>query len=118
MTNFNINLNKVEATQMWNDIAKFLTIGITMHLLLYAIDDYGEIFSEITLKLLLYITIGLLMYHLSIKKLVDKYILKNDTQNNISKQIVGIKKNTINYQNKPQNKTGKKKKCKKNKNNI
>ena len=56
MINLNINIDKVEAANMWNDILKFLTIAVTVHLLLYSVDEYGELFDEISLKLFLYIT--------------------------------------------------------------
>ena len=86
MPNLNINLNKVEAEQMWIDITKFLTVAITIHLLLYIVDDYGELFSEATLKLFLYLTLGFIFYHTIIRKLVDKYIInKNCRQNEIIK---------------------------------
>jgi transcriptional regulator of met regulon len=40
---------------------------------LYTIDDFGELFDETTLKVFLYITLGLIVYHLIIKKLITKY---------------------------------------------
>ena len=63
---------------MWSDITKFLTIAIILHLLLYIVDDYGELFSEFTLKIFLYLTIGLIIYHLIIKGILDKYIFGED----------------------------------------
>ena len=78
MFNLQINLSKTESTRMWIDITKFLTIAVIVHLLLYSVDEYGELFDESALKLFLYITFGLVIYHLIIRKLVDKYILYKD----------------------------------------
>ena len=69
-----INLNKKDTINMWSDITKFLTIAVIMHLLLYIVDDYGDLFSEFTLKIFLYLTIGLIVYYLIIKNILDKYI--------------------------------------------
>ena len=80
MPNLSINLNKVEAEQMWIDITKFLTVAITIHLLLYIVDDYGELFSETALKLFLYLTLGFILYHVIIKKLVDKHIINKNSK--------------------------------------
>ena len=89
--NFSINLNRGEATRMWYDITKFITIGITIHFLLYAIDDYEEIFTEKILKLFLYLVLGIIFYHLIIKKIVDKYIIKKN--NNVENYTVNHKNN-------------------------
>lgn len=78
MVNFQIKLSKIESTRMWLDITKFLTVAVVMHLLLYSIDGYGELFDETALKIFLYLTIGLIIYYLIIRKLVDKYILFKD----------------------------------------
>jgi len=78
--NLSINLNKAEASNMWSDITKFLTVAIIIHLLLYAVDDYGELFDETVLKLLLYTTMGLVIYHLIIKKSIDKYLNKEEVK--------------------------------------
>lgn len=75
MFNLQINLSKAESSRMWIDITKFLTIAIIVHLLLYAVDEYGEPFDEISLKIFLYITFSIVIYHLIIRKIVDKYIL-------------------------------------------
>lgn len=81
-----LNLSKKDSINMWSDITKFLTIAIIMHLLLYIVDDYGELFSEFTLKLFLYLTIGLIIYHLIIKEILDKYIFGEDNDHKIEKQ--------------------------------
>jgi hypothetical protein len=65
---------------MWIDITKFLTIAVIVHLLLYSVDEYGDLFDEAALKLFLYITFGLVIYHLIIRKLVDKYIIHKTVQ--------------------------------------
>lgn len=94
MPNLSINLNKVEAEQMWIDITKFLTVAITIHVLLYVVDDYGELFGETALKLFLYLTLGFIFYHSIVKKLVDKHIInKNCKENDIVKEKPKTKTN-------------------------
>lgn len=92
MVNLSINLNKAEATNMWSDITKFLTVAIIIHLLLYAVDDYGELFDENVLKLLLYMTMGFVIYHLIIKKSIDKYLNKENVQEAETKETKEVKK--------------------------
>jgi hypothetical protein len=82
MVNFSININKTDATQMWNDILKFLTVAVVVHILLYFVDDYGDIFDEKSLKIFLYITIGLVLYYLFIKNLSINIIDTNNKQQN------------------------------------
>jgi len=88
--NLSINLNKVEVGQMWTDITKFLSVVITIHILLYIVDDYGELFNETILKLLLYLVLGLVVYHLIVKKFVDKQLV--NCQPKQIKQVKQIKK--------------------------
>jgi len=71
-----INLTKEDSIKMWNDIIKFLTMAIIIHLLLYIVDDYGELFSEFTLKIFLYITISLVVYYLIIRKIAEKHFIE------------------------------------------
>ena len=85
MINFCFDMNKLDSIEMWMDIAKFLTIGIVVHLLLYSVDDYGELFNEQFLKLLLYVTLSLIIYHLIIKKFITKKFFTNNTLPNINK---------------------------------
>lgn len=73
----NLNINKKEATDMFEDIMKFLTIIFIIHVLLFAVDDYGDLLSEFTLKILLYVTIALVIYHLIIKKVINSIVKKN-----------------------------------------
>lgn len=110
MFNLQINLSKAESTRMWIDITKFLTIAVIVHLLLYSVDEYGELFDESALKLFLYITFGLVIYHLIIRKLVDKYILYKDVPaKSETKQLVSsvqsetklVKKDTKRQNKKP-----------------
>jgi hypothetical protein len=70
-------MNKKSSHKMWYDIAKFLTIAIIVHLLLCVVDDFGELFSEQILKIYLYLIISLVVYHLLIKKLMDKLFKKS-----------------------------------------
>lgn len=80
MINLHIDIDKTEATNMWNDIIKFLTIAIIVHLLMYSVDNYGNLFDEDILKILLYITIGILVYYLIVKKMSNKLFLHNKQQ--------------------------------------
>jgi len=66
--------NIVDPKAMWIDIVKFITVAVIIHLLFYCVDDYGSFFNESILKILLYATIGFIVYHLVITKLVDKYL--------------------------------------------
>jgi hypothetical protein len=87
-------MNKEEVSNMWNDVIKFLSIGIIIHLLLYAVDDYCDLFSEMTLKLLLYLTLGLIIYHSIIKKMIDKHIINKESYKPILGKKINKKKNT------------------------
>ena len=79
-----INLNQAEARAMWTDIVKFLTVAVVIHLLFYTVDDYGNFMNEAVLKIFLYITLGFLVYHLIINKLIEKYLFpgKQDNKDN------------------------------------
>lgn len=66
-----IRLNKKEATEMFEDIVKFLTIVVIIHLLLFAVDDYGDLLSEFSLKIFLYVTLSLVIYHLIFRKILN-----------------------------------------------
>lgn len=80
MPNLCFNLNKSESLEMWLDISKFLTIAIIVHLLLFAVDDYGELFNEQILKIFLYLIIALVIYHLIVRKfIIKKMSIKNKT---------------------------------------
>ncbi len=68
--------NIPEPKAMWNDIIRFITVAVVIHLLFYTVDDYGKFFNESVLKILLYTTIGFIIYHLIITKLVDKYLFR------------------------------------------
>lgn len=72
MSNSNDNLNNKYMGDMWGDIMKFLTIIIIVHLLLCVTDDYDALFDEKTLKIILYVTLGVVVYHFIIKKFTDK----------------------------------------------
>lgn len=112
MFNLQINLSKSESTRMWIDITKFLTIAIIVHLLLYAVDEYGELFDETILKLLLYLTFGIVIYHLIIRKQVDKHILCKTPpeQQNVTKKTSpkANKKKSILRKNRQKKKNNKK----------
>ncbi len=72
----NFTLNKNEGVDMFNDIIKVLSIAFIIHLLLFAVDDYDDLLSEFSLKIFLYLTLAVLLYHLIIKKITNKYLKK------------------------------------------
>jgi len=80
MINLHIDIDKTEAANMWNDIIKFLTIATIVHLLMFSVDNYGDLFDENILKILLYITIGILVYYLIIKKVSNKLLFPSKQQ--------------------------------------
>ena len=82
MSNSNANFNNKYITDMWNDIIKFLTIIIIVHLLLCVTDDYDALFDEKTLKIFLYVTLGVVIYYLIIKKFTDKCLTAKKQKTN------------------------------------
>ena len=116
-----INLNPAEAKFMWSDIIRFITVATIIHLLFYVVDDYGNFMNESILKILLYTTLGFLVYHLIINKLINRYLFPEvqvntnkkttETMNNITnsskkviKPILKKNKNSKDSQNKKQKK--------------
>jgi hypothetical protein len=67
------SLTKKETNQMWMDILKFLTIAFTVHFLSYAIDDSTTFLEEHTIKLFIYITLGVIIYYTAISRLVIQF---------------------------------------------
>jgi hypothetical protein len=65
-----INKEKKEAKNMWSDVIKFLIIIFIVHFLFYIIDDKGEFCSELVLKLMLYVTLALVVFHTLINKFI------------------------------------------------
>ena len=57
---------------LWEDIVKYVSIILIVHFLLYAVDERAQLFDEFIIKLLIYVTIGLITYHMVIKKFVTK----------------------------------------------
>lgn len=72
-------MSKKDMTSMWNDIIKILTIAVIIHILLCLTDDYGDLFDEKTLKIFLYLTLGIVIYYLIIKRFTDNCL---ENQNN------------------------------------
>jgi hypothetical protein len=73
----NLNITKREAVDMFDDIIKFLTVVFIIHLLLFAVDDYCDLLSEFSLKIFLYVTLALVIYHLIVRKIMNKLLKKN-----------------------------------------
>lgn len=74
---------------MWEDIVKYVSIIFIVHFLLYTIDDRGQLFDEFVVKLLIYVTIGLVIYHMIIKQFIEKTdkLDKPQTPSQIPSQI-------------------------------
>lgn len=70
-------MENIQSKSMWNDIVKFITIIVIVHLLFYCVDDYGGFFNESILKILLYTTIAIIIYYLIVTKLVNKYLFSD-----------------------------------------
>lgn len=69
--------NISQSRLMWNDIIKFITVIVIVHLLFYCVDDYGGFMNESILKILLYTTISIIIYYLVITKLINRYLFTN-----------------------------------------
>ena len=83
-----------QASLMWNDIIKFITVIVIVHLLFYCVDDYGGFMNESILKILLYTVIAIIIYYLVITKLVNKYLFSkpNDSPNN---KVISLATNPV-----------------------
>lgn len=64
------------------DITRILTILIIIHILTYFIDGHIDFFDEKTLKLLLFTSLGICVYHFIIKNIINKQILDKPQHNN------------------------------------
>ena len=86
--------NLIQVNEMWLDILKFLTIAITIHILLYAVDNHTELFDEFSLRIFLYIIISLIVYHLIVKKFIYGRIFNTKKENfkKLKKKICKNKK--------------------------
>jgi hypothetical protein len=72
-----LGVSKREAVDMFDDIIKFLTVVFIIHILLFAVDDYCDLLSEFSLKIFLYVTLALVIYHLIIRKIMNRLLKKN-----------------------------------------
>jgi uncharacterized membrane protein len=86
MINLCLDMTTHETIIMWDDILKFLTIAIVIHLLTYAVDNEGELFDEKSLKLFLYLIISLVIYNLFIRRILLNKITQDGKQNKKNKQ--------------------------------
>jgi hypothetical protein len=55
---------------------------------MYIVDDFGDLFSEFVMKFMLYVTIGFIVYHLIVKKAIDKHILKVNQPKKVIRQQI------------------------------
>lgn len=72
MITLDLNIPESDIHNMVIDITKIMTILLTVHLLIYSIDNTGQLFDTPTLKLLLYSIIGIIIYHSAIKRFFVK----------------------------------------------
>ena len=70
MINLNLNISKKEAVAMTEEIARVITYVFIYHILTYAIDGSGELFSESSLKMILYLAIAVIIFDLIIRKMI------------------------------------------------
>lgn len=73
MKNSELYLSKTEVSSLVNDTLKILTMIVVYNILTYAIDNNSELFDENTLKLMLYLTIGIIIYHVVITRIRAYY---------------------------------------------
>lgn len=64
----NVYLSKSETSLMINDILKILTVIIIYNLMICIIDNEGDFLDENTLKLMLYITVGMIIYYVVVSR--------------------------------------------------
>lgn len=64
-------LTKKESTKMMEDISYCLTVIFVVHMLMHTMDDQVDILDEAVIKLSLYITLGIALYHLIIKRFIS-----------------------------------------------
>jgi len=78
MSGLYLTITKQEIIELILSIIYVLTIVITVHLLRYSIDNVGELFDEKILKYSLYVTVGIIIYNLFIKKLIVHWLSYKD----------------------------------------
>nr|QBK88844.1 MAG: hypothetical protein LCMiAC01_05260 [Mimivirus LCMiAC01] len=78
MSGLYLAITKQEIKELILSIIYILTIFITVHVLRYSIDNVGELFDEKILKYSLYITVGIIIYNLLIKKLIIHWLSYKD----------------------------------------
>jgi len=74
----NLELDKNSVKKMILEITQFITVYVVFHLLTYTIDNTGKLFDEKTLKTLVYIVIGIIIYYIIIKRIVLQILLKKN----------------------------------------
>lgn len=81
--NIKLNISEQDTIDMISDIAKFLTILVVYHLLYNTLDlQETDLFNEQFLKMLIYVTLGILVYSLFIKKIFIPAPKKEKIDNN------------------------------------
>ena len=77
-----IRLSSDESNRMMEDITLAITVIAIVHILMHIIDDKLDLIDESVIKLCLYVTLGIITYHMFTKRLVSlpskhKYRNKN-----------------------------------------
>ena len=75
--NWCLDISKMEAENMLNDIVKMITQILVVHFLTYSIDNQGSFMDIKIVKILLYATISMIIYNLFTKRLFKPNNLKN-----------------------------------------
>ena len=71
MNEIKSHLSAQESTDMMKDLLKAITILFIVHLFYHIVDENVEFLDETNLKLALYVTLGIVAYHVVIKRLVS-----------------------------------------------
>ena len=67
-----LKLDKRNTRLIFEDIGKFLTVMIVYHVLINFVGDNSNYFNEEFLKTLLFVCIGIIIYHNFVKKIILK----------------------------------------------
>ncbi len=72
MAKFDLKPTSDDKRRLIKDIIHFTTYFLVIHILLYTVDNEGDLFDEKTLKILLYAMIGMAISNLVIRKIFLK----------------------------------------------
>lgn len=75
-----LSLYIMEKTEIIEDLVKAIVIILIVNSLLVMVDDIGELLDGNTLRALLYVSVGITIYHLIVKKFLFKKTKKLSTR--------------------------------------